>query len=67
MFVRWIWITKVKKFKKWSLPTHEPQSPAPGDPGGLSKCPFNKMEGSVSFDSNEEILQVSSSYTHGEL
>lgn len=45
-------------FNKWSLPTQEPQSLAPGEPGGLSKCPFNKMEGSVSFESNEETLQL---------
>lgn len=29
-------------------PTHEPQSAAPGEPGGLSKWPFNKTEGSLS-------------------
>lgn len=39
-----------------NLPTHEPQSPAPGEPSGLSKWPFNKTDGSVSCEFTEDIL-----------
>jgi len=37
-------------------PTHEPQSPAPGEPRGLSKCPFTKTDGSVSLETTDDIL-----------
>lgn len=40
------------------LPTHEPQSPAPGEPSGLSKWAFNKTDGSVSCESIEDSLSL---------
>lgn len=45
-----------------NAPTHDPQSPAPGEPGGVSKWPFNKTDGSVSWESTDEILQVDPSH-----
>lgn len=42
----------------YNPPTHEPQSPAPGEPGGVSKWPFNKTDGSLSWESTDEILHV---------
>ena len=38
-------------------PTHEPQSPAPGEPRGPSKWPFTKTDGSVSCEPTDDILQ----------
>lgn len=40
-------------------PTHEPQSPAPGEPSGLSKWPLTKTDGSVSGESADDILSLS--------
>lgn len=37
-------------------PTQEPQSPAPGEPSGLSKWPLTKTDGSLSVESVDEIL-----------
>jgi len=37
-------------------PTQEPQSPAPGEPRGLSKCPLTKTDGSVSLEITDDIL-----------
>ena len=45
-------LTKVFQYP----PTHVPQSPAPGDPSGLSKWPFIRTDGSVSSESTDEIL-----------
>lgn len=42
-------------------PTQEPQSPAPGEPSGLSKCAFSNTEGSVSCESNDDILPLNKS------
>jgi hypothetical protein len=42
-------------------PTHEPQSPAPGEPRGLSKWPLIKTDGSVSCESADDILSLSKS------
>ena len=39
-------------------PTHEPQSPAPGEPRGLSKWPLIKTDGSVSCESADDILSL---------
>lgn len=39
-------------------PTHEPQSPAPGEPSGLSKWPFNNTDGSESCESTDDILPL---------
>lgn len=39
-------------------PTHEPQSPAPGEPSGLSKWPFTKTDGSESCESSDDILPL---------
>lgn len=40
------------------VPTHEPQSPAPGEPSGLSKCPLTRRDGSVSCESTDDILPL---------
>jgi hypothetical protein len=42
-------------------PTHEPQSPAPGEPRGLSKWPLINTDGSVSCKSADDILLSSRS------
>lgn len=44
-------------------PTHVPQSPAPGEPSGLSKWPLIKTDESASFESLDDILSLNRNYT----